>query len=379
MTDPHTQTPAADTAAPRVTTPAPASPRVLREPPRRGGGTLALALIFALLAAAAAGYGLWQQWQQGRMSAAENANLSQVQKRVSALESSLAAMGGERANLQQQLGDATQGNRALREDLATQAERTRHLEDAVATLAEKTLSGRDPMLLDETESLLRMGAERYRLFNDAQGAQAAFALADQTLAAVNNGAFSSVRQSIAVEREALEKSRPAAQAGALAQLQALRARLAELPLKPLDQPARSTPDSAWSRMGRALAGVITVQRDNGAPLAVADARFARELASLDLAQAQIALLASDRDAYAAALARVDASLAEQFDLADADVHAARADLQQLRLALPPAAPVALGAALTELRNLRAVHALAPADAQGTPTPASAATTAGSRP
>jgi uroporphyrin-3 C-methyltransferase len=234
------------------------------------------------------------------------------------------------------------------------------------------------MLLDEAESLLRMGAERYRLFNDAQGAQAAFALADQTLAAVNNGAFSSVRQSIAAEREALEKSRPAAQAGALAQLQALRARLAELPLKPLDQPAHSTPDSAWSRMGRALAGVITVQRDNGAPLAVADARFARELASLDLAQAQIALLASDRDAYAAALARVDASLAGQFDLSDSEVHAARADLQQLRLALPPAAPVALGAALTELRNLRAVHALAPSAAQSTAAPASAATV-GSRP
>jgi len=288
-------------------------------------------------------------------------------------------MSGERASLQQRVGDAAEGNRALRESLAAETERTRHLEDAVATLAEKTLSGRDPLLLDETESLLRMGAERYRLFNDAQGAQAAFALADQTLAAVNNGAFSAVRQSISAEREALEKSRPVAQAGALAQLQDLRARLAELPLKPLDQPARATPDSAWSRMGRALAGVIRVQRDNGAPLAVADARFARELAALDLAQAQAALLACDREAYADALQRVDAALSTQFDLGAADVRKARDDLQQLRLALPPQAPVKLGAALGELRNLRTVHALEPASAQSAPEPAGAASTGGNRP
>jgi uroporphyrin-3 C-methyltransferase len=352
---------------------------VLREPPPRGGGALALALIVALLAAAAAGYGRWQQWQQGRVSANSSADLSALQQRVGVLESSLAAMSGERACLQQRVGDAAEGNRALRESLAAETERTRHLEDAVATLAEKTLSGRDPLLLDETESLLRMGAERYRLFNDAQGAQAAFALADQTLAAVNNGAFSGVRQSIGAEREALEKSRPLAQAGALAQLQDLRARLAGLPLKPLDQPQRSTPDSAWSRMGRALAGVIRVQRDNGAPLAVADARFARELAALDLAQAQAALLACDREAYADALQRVDAALSTQFDLEAADVRKARDDLQQLRLALPPQAPVKLGAALGELRNLRTVHALEPAAAQSAPEPAGAASTGGNQP
>ena len=53
-----------------------------------------------------------------------------------------------------------------------------------------------------------------------------------------------------------------------------------------------------------------MQRDNGAPLAVADARFARELTALDLAQAQAALLAYDSKGYAAALQRVDGSLAE---------------------------------------------------------------------
>ena len=188
-----------------------------------------------------------------------------------------------------------------------------------------------------------------------------------------------MRQTISAEREALTKSRPPAQDVALQQLQALRGTLASLPLKPLDRPAAAAADNAWSRIGRALAGVITVQRDNGAPLAVADARFARELAALDLAQAQVALLAYDRDAYTAALQRVEASLSAKFDTNAADVRRAHATLQELRAALPAAAPVTLGAALTELRNLRAVHALAPAISSSVKAPAASATTGGAQP
>ncbi len=363
MSTADTPTPAPEGARPHPPSAAAAPARVLREPTSRGGGgTLALALLLALIAVLAAGYVGWRQWQQTQHATADSASLSSVQQRVAALESALAAVSGERASLDQRLGDAAQVNRALREELLGQGERTRRLEDAVAKLAEKTLSGRDPLLLDETESLLRMAAERYRLFNDAQGAQAAYALADQTLAAVNDSAFSAVRQSISAERDALAKSRPPAQDVALQRLQELRGSLATLPLQSLDRPTATTATSAWSHISRALAGVITVQRDNGAPLAVADARFARELTALDLAQAQVALLAHDRAAYAAALQRVEASLSAQFDPDAAEVQQARATLQQLRAALPTAAPVTLGAALTELRNLRAVHALTPAPA-----------------
>ena len=166
------------TPAPEGTRPHPAStvvrpPRAAREStPRAGGGTLALALLLALIAVLAAGYVGWRQWQQTQGSAAENADLANVQQRVATLESSLAAVSGERASLDQRLGDAAQVNRALREELLGQSERTRHLEDAVAKLAENTMSGRDPLLLDETESLLRMAAERYRLFGTGCGVAA---------------------------------------------------------------------------------------------------------------------------------------------------------------------------------------------------------------
>lgn len=337
-----------------------------RAPQPRGGGTLAFALILALLALAAAAWVGWQQWQQQRGSTADRQGVAALQQRAEGIESRLGGLADQRASLDQRMDDAAAVNRSLREELLGQSERIRNLEDAVAKLAEKSLSGHDAMLLDETDSLLRMGAERYRLFHDAPAAAAAYGLADQTLAAVNDGAFSGVRQDIQAEREALLKSQPIDLSGVLQQLQALRGTIGELPLKPLDAPADAQATDAWSRIRRALGSVVSVRRDNGAPLAVADARFARELAALDLAQAQADLLAHDGVAYAEALQRVDASLASQFDGNASSVQQARAALKKLQDQRPANEAVELGAALRELRNLRAVHALAPASAQSAP-------------
>jgi uroporphyrin-III C-methyltransferase len=339
-----------------------------KPPARRGSGTLAVALLLSLVAIGGAGYLGWRQWQQERSHAADNATLGTVKQRVDALESAFGASDSERNLLRQRLSDADQVNRSLREELLSQAERTRNLEDAVAKLSEKTLSGHDAMLLDETESLLRMAKERYDLFHDAQGALAAYTLADQTLAAVNDGAFSGLRQSIGAEREALAKTRAVNADTALSALSNLRASMMELPLKPLDSASPEAAAGGWSRIAKAINDVVKVQRTNGAPLSIADARFARELTAIDLAQAQAALLASDRDAYIAALKRADAGIGAQFDTSAVPVQQARAQLGAL-LAEPPGAAVQLGAALNELRNLRAVHALKPA----------ASSTAGAKP
>ncbi|TAM58109.1 MAG: hypothetical protein EPN49_13495 [Rhodanobacter sp.] len=353
---------------------APRAVSARRERRAFGGGSLALALLLSLLAVGVSGYVGWRQWQQMRGSAADSRDLTALQQRVGALEATLASVSGQSASLDQRLSDAAQVNRSLREELLGQDERTRNLEDAVAKLAEKSLSGHDAMLLDETESLLRMANERYTLFHDAQGAAAAYALADQALAAVNDGAFSGLRQSIDAEREALARSQPASRASALQQLTELRSELATLPLKPLDHPGSTQPQGVWARILHALAGVVRVQREHGAPLTVADARLARELTQLDLAQAQAALLAYDSGAYAAALQRAEKSLSTRFDDNAPAVQQARVTLQQLAAVLPSTAPVRLGAALDELRNLRAVHALK----QGVDgaAPAAAATAAG---
>jgi len=353
--------------------PVPARPSPSRAAAPSRGGSVALALLLALLALVGVGYVGWRQWQQSQGGAADSRNLAALQARVGTLENTLQSVEGERAALRQRLGDADQVNRSLREELLGQSERLRNLEDAVAKLAEKSLSGHDAMLLDETEALLRMGQQRYELFHDAEGAAAAYALADQSLAAVNDGAFSGLRQSLNAEREALASRQNRTLSATLAAVQKLRAGLAALPPKPLDLPAAGKDDGAWARLRHALASVVSVQRDDGAPLAVADARLTRQLVALDLAQAQADLLGHDEADAAAALRRADAGLAAQFDGADAGVQQARAQLAALLDGLRPAPPVQLGGALAELRNLRAVHALKPDSA---PAPAASA---GARP
>jgi len=369
--DDLTRDPAAPTGAPSDARRAKAA-----TPPRRaGGGTLALALLLALLAIAGTAYVGWQQWQQKQGREASERTAADVQQRVSVLEHTLAGVSSNGSTLQQRLNDAEQVNNALREQLLGQNDRLRALESAVGKLSEKTLSGHDSMLLDDTESLLRMGQQRYELFHDARGAAAAYALAEQALAAVGEQDFANLRQDIEAERTALLQSAPAGRDGMLASLAQLRAAAVKLPLKPLDNAA--APDNgAWARVGRALSSVISIHRDDGAPLAVADAGLVRELLGLDLAQAQAAVLARDAAAAHAALERADASLAARFDAQAVDVKQARARIATLLGQIKPAAPVRLGAALGELRNLRSVHAL---DGGGTSAPAPASSSHGARP
>lgn len=362
----HEPTPSATPApTPRATKPAThdVAPR---------GGSIALALLLALLALLAAFYVGWRQWQQKAGVHAAVLNTMDLLNRVNALEHRLDGLKGGNASVSQRLDASDQFDRTLQAAQQAQGDRLRQLEDAVGKLSENTLSAHDATLLDETESLLRMAKERYELFHDAQGAASAYALAAQTLAAVNDGAFAGLRQDVDAERLALLASQPTSQAEALGKLAALRAAVPTLPLKPLDAPASAASSGAWSRIAHALAGVISVQRDDGAPLAVADARFARELVALDLAQAQAALLAHDPKAYAAALHRADAGLAGQFDGSTDDVRQARATLKQLADAVPNDTSVRLGAALAELRSLRAVHALSNSPAPATSTPAKGA-------
>jgi uroporphyrin-3 C-methyltransferase len=246
-------------------------------------------------------------------------------------------------------------------------------------LSERSLSGHDAMLLDEAESLLRMAKERFSLFGDASGALSAYDLADKTLAGVNDSAFAPVRQSLTAEREALAGVAPSARASDLATLADLRAQIPTLPLKDLDAPVSTNETRGfWQRAGDALGSIVKVSHDDGTPMGLADDRIARELAALDVAHAEAAVLAYDDLGRAAALKRVDATLEARFNPNSPTVQAARTRIAALLASQAKGTEPKLGAALSELRNLRQVHALqagsvaAPAHAGSTAHPASSA-------
>jgi uroporphyrin-III C-methyltransferase len=368
--------------APIPATPAPAaapvsaSPRRPADPaPRRGGGALAVAILISLAALGAAGYTAWTVWTMRQDLGAANG----LRGQVDTLQGTVDGLRDDNANLRRRVSDADGVNRSAREEMLGVSERTKNLEDAVANLSERSLSGHDAMLLDEAESLLRMAKERFALFGDASGALSAYDLADKTLAGVNDSAFAAVRQSLTAEREALAAVAPSARANDLATLADLRAQIPTLPLKDLDAPVGDNETRGfWQRAGDALGSIVKVSHDDGTPMGLADDRIARELAALDVAHAEAAVLAYDDLGRAAALKRVDATLAARFNPNSPAVQAARTRIAALLASQAKGTEPKLGAALTELRNLRSVHALqagssaAPAHAGSVAHPASSA-------
>ena len=370
-----TETPMTDTAP---ATPAPAavppSSRARRAPdpaPRRGGGALAVAILLSLAALGAAGYTGWTVWNMRQDLGTANGLHGQVET----LQGTVDGLRDDNANLRRRLSDADGVNRSAREEVLGMSERTKNLEDAVANLSERSLSGHDAMLLDEAESLLRMGKERFALFGDASGALSAYDLADKALAAVNDTAFSAVRQNVTAEREALTAIAPAARANDLSALADLRAQIPTLPLRDADAKAGDEHDRGfWQRAGDALGSIVTVSHDDGTPMGLADDRIARELAALDVAHAESAVLAYDDVGRQAALKRVQATVTARFDPASPAVQSAQARITALLGSQAKGPEPKLGAALSELRNLRSVHALQPAGGSVPAHAASAAST-----
>lgn len=337
-----------------------------------------MAILISLAALGAAGYTAYTVWTMRQDLGAANG----LRGQVDTLQGTVDGLRDDNANLRRRVSDADGVNRSAREEMLGMSERTKNLEDAVANLSERSLSGHDAMLLDEAESLLRMAKERFALFGDASGALSAYDLADKTLAGVNDSAFAAVRQSLTAEREALAAVAPSARASDLDTLADLRAQLPTLPLKDLDAPlGENETRGFWQRAGDALGNIVKVSHDDGTPMGLADDRIARELAALDVAHAEAAVLAYDDLGRAAALKRVDATLAARFNPNSPAVQAARTRIASLLASQAKGTEPKLGAALAELRNLRSVHALqagsyaAPAHAGSVVHPASSASTA----
>jgi uroporphyrin-3 C-methyltransferase len=335
-----------------------AAPEVLpaTATPERRFGTIVW-IIGALSVVAVIGL-IWQTWTttEGEPHAAQG-DLQQLAGRVESLARTAEQARRDGDSLRARLDDAAKVNESLREQVLALGERARLVEDTLANLADKRLSGHDAMMLNEAESLLALAAERYTLFRDAQAASDAYRLADGALAAVDDAAFSTVRQSVSAEIDALAALKSADTAALLGSLAALRGAAAQLPAPAHELNADESGTSRWARL---LGQFVRVRTSAGAAAIVQrhDLALARQLYALDLRDAEAATLARDETRYRAALADARTLLKTDFDAAAAPVAAAASAVEGLeKMALAPPPPANLGAALKELRNLRATHAL----------------------
>ena len=367
-------------------TPATRSTPATREPGGQGKtgtrsrrtGMIWLLVLLAVLIA----LGWWLQ-RQLREQGSEQTRV--LETRLDQLARSNEQLRRDLESLRSRDADAKAINQGIREELLAYNERSRALEDAVANLAEQHLGHRDAMALDEAEFILQLAGERLALFRDANGALAAYRLADSALAAAEDPLFANVRQTIAAEMRALEEAienfagcvlvishdrwfidrlathmeeaKPVQVRASLDALVELGAGLHGLPLKK----TIATPDAGkrpLSRWREILGRFVRINDDSTAPqLSTRNDELNRSLIAVDVHIAETMLLARDEPGFKAALARVRGGVANAFDPDDARVQATMATLD--RLAAMPMAPALpqLGSALGELRNLRTTRAL----------------------
>lgn len=317
-------------------------------------------VILVVLLIAAAGAAAWWHFAPPRADTA--VQVADLQAQVGNLERNVARLRGNTDTFRARLDDGDKVDASERAQLLALGQRVQLAEDAVANLADRRLSGHDVLALDEAELLLTLGGERYTLFHDATAAIAAYRAADTALAEVDDAAFSAVRESIAGEIAALNDLHAADPLALAARLSRLRAQVADLPqagrLPPAPAPANA------STFARLFGAFVQVRHDTETAreqALVRDATLARDLVQLDLRAAQAAALARDDAGFRAALVEARAQTAAAFDAQAPQTAAFEKEIDALAAAqLAPPTPAVFGAALKDLRNLRATHALAAA-------------------
>lgn len=350
-----------DMDTPALDTPAqPESARpVALTPPRRSGAPIAL--LLGLIATVASAFALWQVWSIDRGNAVSGQELALQRTDIDGLRRASEQERRERDTLRQRLADSENVNKSLREEVLAFSERARVLEDAINNLAAKRVSGHDALLLDEAELVLLLAQERYALFGDAAAALRASRLADTTLAAVEDPAFATLREMLAVEIRNLDALHAQNLSLLIAELEKLRG---ELPGLPRVSRGRNGEPTQESRLSQLLGQFVRISRTGEDTLGDRGAEFALGVIALDLRAAELALAGNDGNTARGALERARAAIASAYDENNPAVHEALAGLDRMASTLPPAAPVQLGAALTELRRLRSTRASTSAERAG---------------
>ncbi|MBL8298332.1 MAG: uroporphyrinogen-III C-methyltransferase [Rhodanobacteraceae bacterium] len=353
-----------DTAAP-APAPAMAAPPPAPAPARRSLPA-GIALVLAAVAVAIAGIAWWRSAADGSSDAALATDLALARTDIDGLRRAVELDRRERDLLRQRLADGESINKTLREEVLGVSERARVLEDAISNLADSRLTGHDAMLLNEAEMVLLLAQQRFELFRDAAAAARAYRIADSALAALQDPAFATVRETLAVELRSLEQLNQSGEAAVLAEFGVLRSQVARLPLAAaLDRQVSAGDSKLWRVFGQ----FVRITHAGPGGVAVADPALLRNYVGLELRSAELALLERNEPALAAALDRAQAQLKDGFAANDTAVAGVVDGISRLRTMTQQAAPLpTLGATLKELRNLRAaqgVKAVLPR-ADGTP-------------
>jgi uroporphyrin-III C-methyltransferase len=325
------------------TSPGPAS--AAATPPASTTRSLGVVLgFFALLVAFAAAGGVvftwWQVTEQMEAEAGRNAaaaeTLSDIREVVASTQERVAAQEEQVGTLNR---DAEERRRRV-EEMDAELHQARARLEAMAQ--EESGPERTPALA-EIEFLLLLAGRELTLADNPRVALAALREADQRVARMDDPGMGEVRAAINDEITAVEAVAAIDLEGIALRLASLARRVDGLPLRAATGPGERhamdpAPEEAagWNRLvGRmraAAADLFRVRRTEtrAAPLlAPEEAFFLYRNVELDLKSARLAVLARDRENYAASLESARESLSEYFDTSDEAVRSLITSIQSL--------------------------------------------------
>lgn len=334
-------------SAEQQATEAAAEPETRREPPRddtpppppRGGHALGIvALLFSLLALAAAGFAGWQLFEQREAAAEHRAGtaerLADMRERLAASQERLAVQEERLAGL----GDAAADSKAAIEELGSAVRQAGRRIDALEQ--EEAGPERSPSIA-EIEFLLLLAGRELKLGNNPRVALAALREADRRAARLEEPGLAEVRAAINDEIAAVEAVAEIDIEGLALRLASLARRIEGLPLSaglspdPVDI-ADAEAEGGWARLaerGRAVAtGMFRIRRTDAPArplLAPDESFFLYRNVELDLKSARLAALSGDQDNFLAGLEAARDSLERYFETDDESVKAVLSAIRDL--------------------------------------------------
>ncbi|QHS10353.1 uroporphyrinogen-III C-methyltransferase [Sinimarinibacterium sp. NLF-5-8] len=326
-----------------VTQPQPPVP-----PPARGSGLVASLVMAVLVLALVAAAGWWGWQQVDAQLGAQQMALAQLQSRVGEIDTRL----GKTQSLSSE--QVVVGQRNANE-LARMSDRLDAQDQAIGALREAYDGGRTRAQLVVIEQLLMLASERLQIAREVPAAMAALEAADARLAVLGDPRLFAVREAIGRERAALHAVPRVDDTGPALALSSIIERVPRLPLKAQApsqfeadsravtvDPALTPTQRAWNTIKQMLASSFTIRREQGPPtqlLSDAQTDLIRQVLSLKLEGARVALLRRDAALFREQARAASQWLAQYFNLQDAGISAVNAELSRLQgLQLQPALP-----------------------------------------
>jgi len=351
--------------------PAEEVPAVQKAVKQRGNGVAWLALLVALIASAAVGYTMYNDWLASGDDAADDAyaglagRLSATQDGISALDTRINTLSDQDgttdtaiAALQQELDERVRSVSSLPARMST-------LESTVASLAGVSKSARDTWLLAEAEYYMQIANAQLQLANNPELATLALGMADERVVQLSDPALIDVRRVISDELAALDVMEKPDIAGTTLTLASLARVVESLPVNSVakadDEDGRAADEQesgvgrAWSSMKNAMSGLVKVtppEQEKLALLTPDGEQFLRNNLALQLQSARLALLRGEQAVFEQALDDTSALLSQYFDNESAQVASAQQTLAEIRGSVFTTATPDISGSLRLLRQYR---------------------------